>query len=451
MGDVVLFRRLLSQARPSWPYFGALFLLSLLASPLALLGPLPIKIAVDSVIGSHPLPHVIAPFVPDAITRSPAVLLAFAVGLLMAVALLGQIQGLASTLPSAVIKDKLVVGFRARLFRHVQRVSLAYHDTRGTADTTYRIQRDALAIQHILTEGFIPFVSATITFVAMIYVMARIDWSLALIALAVSPGPVVIARAFRRRLRRQWREVKKLESATQSIVQEVLGALRIVRAFGQEAREEQRFLGRCGDGMRARMRVAGLEGSYQLLVGLTTAVGTAAVLLIGIGHVRAGALTLGELLMVMGYLAQLYQPLRTIGQKAASLQLHLASAERAFALLDEPPDVEERPDARPLPRAGGAITFRDVSFTYGDDRPVLHDISFDIGLGTRLGIAGASGAGKSTLINLLTRFYDPTEGEVRLDGVDLRDFKLEDLRRQFAVVPQDPVLFSTSIAENIAY
>src|SRR5437762_11325872 len=285
----------------------------------------------------------------------------------------------------------------------------------------------------------------------MIYVMARIAWPLPLIRLAGSPGPVVIARVFRRRLRRQWREVKKLESAAQSVVQEVLGALRIVRAVGQEAREEQRFLGRCGDGMRARMRVAGLEGSYQLLVGLTTAVGTAAVLLIGIGHVRAGALTLDDLLMMVGYLAQLYQPLRTIGQKAASLQLHLASVERAFALLDEPPGVEERPGARPLARAGGAITFANVSFAYADDRPVLHDISFDIGLGTRLGIAGASGAGKSTLINLLTRFYDPTEGEVRLDGVDLRDFKLEDLRRQFAVVPQDSVLFSATIAENIAY
>ena len=449
--DVVLFRRLLGQARSHWAHIGALFLLTLLASPLSLLAPLPLKIAVDSVIGSHPLPWFIAPFVPEAIARSAGGLLALAVGLVLAVALVSQLQGLGNTLLRAWVQERLVLDFRARLFRHVQRVSLAYHDTRGTTDSTYRVQRDALAIQHILTEGFIPFVSATITFVAMIYVMARIDWSLALIALAVSPGPVVIARVFRRRLRRQWREVKKLESAAQSVVQEVLGALRVVKVFGQEAREEQRFLGRCGDGMRARMRVAGLEGSYQLLVGLTTAVGTAAVLLIGIGHVRAGALTLGELLMVMGYLAQLYQPLRTIGQKAASLQLHLASAERAFALLDEPPDVEERPDARPLPRAGGAITFRDVSFTYGDDRPVLHDISFDIGLGTRLGIAGASGAGKSTLINLLTRFYDPTEGEVRLDGVDLRDFKLEDLRRQFAVVPQDPVLFSTSIAENIGY
>ncbi|PYN72968.1 MAG: hypothetical protein DMD96_33755 [Candidatus Rokuibacteriota bacterium] len=449
--DVVLFRRLLGQARPYWPHVAALFLLSLLASPISLLTPLPLKIAVDSVIGSHPLPPFIAPFVPEAIARSAAGLLVLAVGLVLAVALLSQLQGLGSTLLRAWVQERLVLDFRARLFHHVQRISLAYHDTRGTADSTYRIQRDVLAVQHVLTEGFIPFVSATVTFVAMIYVMARIDWSLALIALAVSPGPVVIARVFRRRLRRQWREVKKLESAAQSVVQEVLGALRIVKAFGQEAREEQRFLGRSGDGMRARIRVAGLEGSYQLLVGLTTAVGTAAVLLIGIGHVRSGALTLGELLMVMGYLAQLYQPLRTMGQKAASLQLHLASAERAFSLLDEPLDVEERPDARPLERAGGAIAFHNVSFAYGDDRPVLHDVSFNIGLGTRLGIAGASGAGKSTLINLLTRFYDPTAGEVRLDGVDLRDFRLEDLRRQFAVVPQDPVLFSTSIAENIGY
>src|SRR2546425_2553177 len=203
--------------------------------------------------------------------------------------------------------------------------------------------------------------------------------------------------------------------------------------------------------MRARMRLAGLEGSYHVRVGLTTAAGTAAVLLIGVSHVRSGLLTLGELLMVMGYLNQLYQPLKTISQKAATLQLHLASAERAFALLDEPSDVGERPEAQPLARARGAVAFRNVSFAYGPERPVLHEISFDIEPGTRLGIVGASGAGKSTLISLLTRFYDPSQGQILLDGVDLRDFRLEDLRRQFALVPQDPVLFATSIAENIAY
>ncbi len=450
-GDVVLFRRLFSQARPYWPHVVALFLLSLLSSPLSLLAPLPLKIAVDSVIGSHPLPHVIAPLVPEAIAHSPAVLLAIAVGLLVAVALLRQLQGLSNTLLQAYVKEKLVQNFRARLFRHVQRLSLAYHDARGTSDSTYRIQHDATAIQYVLIESVIPFISAAVTLVGMTYVMTRIDWQLALIALAISPGLVVTGRIFRRRLRRHSREAKKLESSTMSIVQEVLGALRVVKAFGQEAREEERFIRRSTEGMKVRLRLASLEGSFNVLVGLATAAGMAAVLLIGVRHVGAGVLTLGELLMVMAYMNQLYEPLRTISRKAATLQLHLASAERAFALLDEPSDVEVRPNAQLLGRARGAIAFKNVSFAYGKDRPVLHDISFDVEPGTRLGIVGASGAGKSTLISLLTRFYDPPAGAIFLDGIDLRDFRLEDLRRQFAVVPQDPVLFSASIAENIAY
>src|SRR5438874_3259062 len=451
MGDVVLFRRLLSQARPYWPHVAALFLLSLLSSPLSLLTPLPLKIAVDSVIGSHPLPHAIAPLVPEGIARSPTVLLAVAVGLLVAIALLRQLQGMSNTLLQAYVREKLVQSFRARLFRHVQRLSLAYHDARGTADSTYRIQHDATAIQYVLIDSVIPFISATVTLVGMTYVMTRIDWQLALIALAISPGLVVTGRIFRRRLRRDSREAKKLESSTMSIVQEALGALRVVKAFGQEAREEERFIRRATEGMKVRFRLASLEGSFNVLVGLATAAGMAAVLLIGVRHVGAGVLTLGELLMVMAYMNQLYEPLRTISRKAATLQLHLASAERAFALLDEPSDVEERPNARPLGRASGAIAFRNISFAYGKDRPVLHDISFNIAPGARLGIAGASGPGKATLISLLTRFYAPNAGQILLDGVDLRDFRLEDLRRQFAVVPQDPVLFSASIAENIAY
>src|SRR5205823_1694435 len=136
-------------------------------------------------------------------------------------------------------------------------------------------------------------------------------------------------------------------------------------------------------------------------------------------------------------LAQLYAPLKTIGGKAASLQAALAGAERAFALLDEAPDVAERPDARPLVRAAGAVTFHQVSFAYGQDRPALHDVSFEIGAGTRLGIVGATGAGKTTLVSLLTRFYDPTDGQILLDGVDLRAYTLADLRNQFAIVLQE--------------
>src|SRR5205809_4334638 len=217
MGDVVLFRRLLSQARPYWPHVAALFLLSLLSSPLSLLAPLPLKIAVDNVIGSHPLPHVIAPFVPEAIAHSPAGLLAIAVGLLVAVALLRQFQGLTNTLLQAYVKEKLVQNFRARLFRHVQRLSLAYHDARRTSDSTYRIQHDATAIQYVLIESVIPFISAAVTLVGMIYVMTAIDWQPALIALAISQGLLVTGRICSSRRRRHSREATKLDSTTISI------------------------------------------------------------------------------------------------------------------------------------------------------------------------------------------------------------------------------------------
>jgi ATP-binding cassette subfamily B protein len=153
----------------------------------------------------------------------------------------------------------------------------------------------------------------------------------------------------------------------------------------------------------------------------------------------------------MGYISQLYAPLKTISRKTASMQSHFASAERAFALLDEPADVIERPGARPLVRAKGAVAFQGVSFAYRGDQPVLGDVTFDVAPGTSVGIAGATGAGKTTLVSLLSRFYDPTSGTILLDGVDLRDYKVADLRNQFAIVLQEPVLFSTSITENIAY
>jgi len=252
-------------------------------------------------------------------------------------------------------------------------------------------------------------------------------------------------------MRRQSRAVKKLESSALSVVQEILAALRVVKAFGQERRETDRFTARARDGVVARLRLALLEGWFGLFVGMTTTAGTAAVLVIGVGHVRAGILTLGELLMAMSYLVQLYSPLATISRKAASLQNYLASAERSFALLDETPDVPERPGARPIERARGALEFRNVSFGYDSGRTVLHDVSFTVAPGTRVAIMGATGAGKTTLVGLLTRFYDPTTGAITLDGVDLRDYRVADLRRQFAIVLQHPLLFSTSIAENIAY
>ncbi len=450
-GDVGLYRRLSQQARPYWLHFTALFGLGLLASPIALLNPVPLKIVVDSVLGGRPLPPFLQAVLPQAVTQTAAAILLVAIGLLLAVAVIGQVQGLTSTLLRTWVGERLVLDLRSQIVDQVQRLSLLYHDSRGTADSLYRIQHDAPAIQNILVDGVIPFITAAMTLATMIVVTARLDWPLALVGLGVCPPLLILSRVYRGRLRKQSRHVKKLEAKTLAVVHETLGALRVVKAFGQEARQTDRFVRRAREGMAARIHVALVEGRFGILVGLTAALGTAAVLLIGVRHVHAGVLTLGQLLMVLTYLGQLYDPLKTISRKAAAMQSYLASAERLFALLDERPDVPERPNARPLKRSAGAVAFRGVSFGYDVDRPVLHQVTFEIAPGARVALAGATGAGKTTLVSLLTRFYDPSEGAILLDGVDLRDYRLADLRGQFAIVLQEPLLFSTSIAENIAY
>jgi ATP-binding cassette subfamily B protein len=448
--DLALYRRLLRQVRPYRAHLVGIFLLNLFSIPLTLLTPLPLRLAVDQVLGARPLPGLLEALLPAG-ARAGTALLAVAVALAVAIAVLSQLQSIAGSLLSTYTSEKLVLGFRAQLFGHAQRLSLAYHDSRGTSDSTYRIQYDATALPSIAVEGVIPLVTAAGTVAGMVYLTIQIDWQLALVALTVAPILFLTSWAYRPRLRSQSRAVKKLESSALAVVQEVLTALRVVKAFGQEARERDRLVRCSREGMGARLRLLLIEGGFGSVISLTTAAGAAAVLFLGTRHVQSGVLTLGQLLQVMVYLTQLYAPLKTLSRKATSLQSHLASAERAFALLDEAPDVAERSHARPLVRAAGAVTCRHVSFAYGADPPVLRDIAFEVGPGTRVGIAGMTGAGKTTLVNLLTRFYDPTEGHILLDGVDLRDYRLADLRNQFAIVLQDSVLFSTSIAENIAY
>jgi ATP-binding cassette subfamily B protein len=448
--DLALIRRLVRHIRPYWPYILGLLLLSLLTIPFALLLPLPLKITVDSVIGSEPVPGFLDAFLPETITSSDAALLVFVVGFVIAVYSFQKLMESATLLLSTYSGQKMVLRLRTQLFGHAQRLSLMYHDSKGTTDSAYRIQYAAPSLQWLL-ESIPPLVTSLFTFVGIIYVTYRVNPQLALIALAVSPFLFLAARAYSLRLRPRWRKVYELDSSALSVVQEGLAAIRVVKAFGQEDRERERFLNRSRESLRARVEAAFLEGSFSVFTGLVMGMGTAATLFVGVRLVQSDALTLGDLILVMGYLAQLNAPLKALSQSPTILQRSLASAERAFLLLDEVPDVVERTGARALPRARGAVTFRDVSFAYRKDQPVLHDVSFAIEPGTRVGISGTTGAGKSTLVNLLTRFYDPTAGQILLDGVDLRDYKLSDLRDQFAIVLQEPVLFSTSVAENIAY
>ena len=446
-----VFRRLVAFARPCWPQLGACTGISLLAVPLSLLTPLPLRVAVDQVLGGKPLPESWQALLPGAWLPSTHTLLLLAAALGVTAALLLHLQGLLAWVMQTAVGERLALDFRARVFQQAQRLSLAYHDAAGTSDSTFRIQYDAAAVQHVVVNGAIPLVTSAATLAGMIWVTAAMDWQLALVALGVTPVLYGLTLVFGGRLRTLWSEIKGSESGSMAVVQEALSSVRVVKAFGAEGREDVRFVDRSRHVLRQQMGLALLQGKYDLMVGLTLAIGAALSLVIGVRHVQSGILTLGQLLMVMTYLTMLYEPLSTLSKKIADLQSGLAGAERAFSLLDAPPEVAERADALPLPRAIGRLDFDHLDFAYGDGRTVLSDVCLTVPAGAKVGIQGRTGAGKSTLVSLMMRLYDPVAGRIRLDGVDLRDYRLADLRRQFALVLQEPILFSTTIAENIAY
>lgn len=440
--------RVLAQSRACWPHLTGIFLLSLLSLPLTLLYPVPLKIAVDGVLGHQPLPARLQAL---SAPGGQFGLLGLALFLLLGIAVLVNLQALASWWLQTYTGEKLAWDFRAELLNHVQRLPLKFHDRYGASDCVYRIQHDAPAIQYVVVQGVIPLLTAVITLAGMIYVTGRIDPALAGVSIAIAPVLFLLSMICSRLVRRRSLKVRELDSSAMSVIQEVLGSIRIIKAFGQETREHERFIRRSHDRMSGQLSLALRQAFFNLLTGLTIAGGTAATLYIGINHVRAGTLTVGSLLVVMAYVAQLYQPLQLLSSKTIELQGWFSSLERAFMILDQKAEITESPHAISLERAQGEFVFQDVSFQYEGSRSGLCGLSFRIAAGSRVGIAGATGAGKTTLLNLLMRFYDPSQGQVMLDGVDLREYCIADLRRQFAVVLQEPVLFAASIAENIAY
>jgi len=427
--------------------------LCLLSTPAALLAPLPLKIAVDSVLGTRALPNWLhaLPW-PSRWMTTPNGGLAICAILLVGIALLNCVQSLASWLLSTYTGEKLVHDFRGQLLFHTQRLSLSVHDRRGANDIAYRIQYDAPAIQNLFLQGLVPILSSAFTFIAMLAVTLRISWHIASIAAVLSPVLFVLARNSSRRVRQRYDDVRELDSSAMLVLHEALSCLRAVKAFGQEAYEDELFRRKSRQRMTEQVRLASVQAGFHVLIGFCVAMAAAVALVMGVTEVRQQAMTVGEFLLVMAYMAQLYEPLRTMSTKIPDLQSSLASLNRAFALLEETPELKENPTAIKTMRVKGEVEFQNVSFQYtAGGRSVLNDISFHIRPGMRVGVVGPSGSGKSTLVNLLTRFYDPTDGSILIDGTDLREFDLSDLRQQFSIVLQEPMLFTTTIAGNIAY
>lgn len=446
------YRRLLAHARPHARTFGLIGALSLLGSALVALQPWPIKLIIDSALQQQPLPEPVQRlFGALTLHPSPGMLVAlFAVAsLIIAVLHLAAESLLAWQWTRA--GRRMVFDLAEELFARLQRRSLLYHSRTPVGDTMSCLGKDSWCVYLLLDAAVISPLSAVLAVGAMAWLMARLDGSLALVALISAPLMVAASFLLGKPLRAAAHLKREIEGRLVSHLHQTLSGLPVVQAFVQEDREQDRFQRYADEAIRAQQRSTLLGSFNSLSSGLVSSLGTAVILWIGAHRVIDGSLSLGSLLVFLVYLSSLQTQLKTFATAWTTVQGLTASMERARAILETPPEIIE--PARPLllDRAKGSIQFEQVTFGYDPGRAVLHDVTFTAVPGETIALVGASGAGKSTLISLIPRFFDPWTGQVRLDGRNLREYSLRDLRRQVALVLQEPFLAPISVADNIAF
>ena len=350
----------------------------------------------------------------------------------------------------AKTEQNMVMDLRSDLFAHVQRLSFTFHDERQTGALMSQINLQAASVGNIVMV-IPPIVEAAFTLTGMLAIALLIDWEVALLAMLVVPLLYWSFGVYGTRIVPRLRRVQQLEWKSLSIVHESMAMLRVIVSFGREDYEHKRFRDQGRVAVDERVKLTVSQSMYTLFVQTATAAGTSLVLGVGAWHVIQGKIAVGELIVLMTYIASVYQPLEQISTTVGMIHEELVQFNASLDLLDKEPDVKEKPDAIELGRARGQVVARDVDFSYKGRRETLSDVSFVARPGERVAIVGHTGAGKSTLMSLLIRFYDPASGAIEIDGVDLRDLKLHSLREQISIVHQEPLLFSGTIAENIRY
>jgi ATP-binding cassette subfamily B protein/subfamily B ATP-binding cassette protein MsbA len=437
--------KVLRYVRPyRWRFTGALAQV-LLLSGIELLKPWPMQIVVDGALGGHP-PSLLA-----GLGWSPLVLAAVACA---ALALIHMASGAITVWYNwrAIGLGQLMVSdLRGQLYGHLQRLSLAFHGRQRVGDLMLRITGDSYAVQTMIMNGLLPIVSALCLLVGMLAVLAPLDPLLTAVSLAIVPLLFVLIGQFNRRIERVATQARDHDSEVYSVVQWGMGAIRHVQAFTKEAEEHRRFMAASGAALSAHRRLYAWQSAYSAVINAIVAVGTALVLLVGAREVLIGTLTVGQLLVFISYLAQLYAPVNQITQSWGLIAGARVGALRCFEVLETVPDLADGTITFPPEGATGKVAWRGVGFSYRSETPVLRGIDLVVEAGETVALVGATGAGKSTMLGLLPRFFDPVQGSVEIDGIDLRHYRLESLRRQISLVLQPPLVFPSSIRDNIAY
>jgi ATP-binding cassette, subfamily B, bacterial len=441
-------RKVFRYLRPYWVLAAGAVAGSLVTTGVGLLAPWPMKILVDSVLGNEPLPGLIRSVGTVAPSKGSMLVLVVMTGL--ALALATSLATIITSYLTTKLELAMTLDFRSDLFQQAQRLSMAYHEQRRSGMIIYIINSMAGSATSVLMT-LLPLAQNGLTLVGMFWISFRLNPKLALLSLSVVPFLYYSVGYYSTHIRQRLVTVKGMEGETLSIIHEAVSMLRVIKAFGREDYEYGRFRGQGVRANDARLKVTVRQEVFALAVNVTSALGTAMVLGYGAHLALQHRLTVGELLIVLAYIGSVYRPLEVISSTIGSVQDGLVNLQMAFELLEKDPDIRDAPGAVALDRAKGRVCFDDVSFSYHGRADTLNNISFEAAPGETIAIVGPTGAGKSTLVSLLPRFYDAQMGRVMLDGVDVKALTLKSLRQQISIVLQEPLLFSSTIADNIAY
>ncbi len=416
-----------------------------------LLQPWPLKIVLDEVFKSHAGKSDVPHFVSQLLGTDKLATVKFACIAVLAIALLDAISTYAEKYLTTSVGQWVTYDLRRGIYAHMQRLSLSFHDQNRTGDLISRVTSDVDDIQNFIASGLLSSVINVITLVGMIGVMFWLNWQFTLIALSVAPILFFVVFTYTRRIKKAARKVRKKESVVFSVVEEVLSSMRVVKAFARERYEQDRLEEASLDEVESSLRARSLKAKLTPLVDLIVATGTCLVLWFGARMTLSGTLSVGSMVLFVQYLNKMYKPMQELSKMTDTYSKAAVGYERIQEILQTDDEVQDLRGAKTVKKLQGKIEFEHVSFGYTPDQPIIKDLSFSIEPGQVAALVGPTGVGKTTIVSLVPRFYDPSEGVVKIDGTDVKQFKQQSLRQQISYVLQESVLFHGSLWQNIAY
>jgi len=378
-------------------------------------------------------------------------ILDFAVLAVIVIAIFGALSSYLEKYLTTSVGQWVMHDLRRVLYSHIQKLSLSYHDQKRTGDLISTVTSDIDAVQGLISQVLLGLLVNMLTLAGMALVMLYLNWQFTLIALLVAPGLFLVVYHYTHRIKKASRAVRRQEGEVVSVLEEVLSSIRVVKAFAREDYEQKRFEQESRQSVEKALQARSIKAKLPPIVEIIVACGTCLVLWYGARLVLAGGLTSGELLVFLLYLGKMYKPMRELSKMTDTISQDAVGWQRIRAVLENEMQVRDLPGAKPAPRFKGRIEFDRVNFSYNETQPVLKDLSLKIQPGQLAALVGPTGAGKTTIVSLLPRFYDLTSGEVSIDGIDIRRFKIKSLRRQISFVLQESLLFRAPVWQNIAY